>query len=553
MPRIAPIGTGGLLLAGVLAAAASESAAQGDRSREARDAERRRIVSSTDATAPVAARALLDQARTWRAESGRPAALALEKVMAATWESAPALAEDALVEWVDLRSRDRALDAADLDALPSGWTGAAVEELRRYLSGDWAGTPPAVPSWTRDDARLETIAQASLAAGRGWLLKHDFRRANACWSLPLRWLPLGSTSGLDLRAELASLYLKSPALDPSGTRLDALVEDLYGSKRLSYSTENDRAIQRHHMILGAVLFQRGRLRRDLGIRSALFQLERAIEKAAERDARSGAHQPLVEERRLFAETLEKVGDRTAAGRAFLRAAEAFLDLDDLAGAAAALVEASRAAGEDAAVARRAAELGELLRRRREPGPPAASADAPDDSAFEMRQRFKLAADEIAARGRRGEDRRAGAARDAARLLGALRARRPSLTGIGDVLRVERLASLLPRQCPGPDFVPRTLSAAGRPPESSGRLLVSLAGELDPFALDLPPETLLAARIAEELSEARTGAGLLVEARRVQVARSTLPEAAEALAATLRERLGGVAVVLVEAARCDAGR
>jgi tetratricopeptide (TPR) repeat protein len=245
-------------------------------------------------------------------------------------------AEQALLAWVSVVARQGWIAPANFAGLPRGWT--PVEELLRY-----AGQPEAEPSapwWMQLALRRSVLAELALAEGQAAEVRSVPSRSLRRLQVGMRIAPeyeeylfraelkRAWPSRLELaRAQLA-LLAREPALDPGARLQQAVINELFVGKAGAYRSENLEAMQRFHVTLGRWYAERRQWAGN-GSTTARFQLERAIGTAAERAARGEPYQPMQEEKLLLAGGYEQLGERAKASDMYLRAAEAFLDTDQL--------------------------------------------------------------------------------------------------------------------------------------------------------------------------------------------------------------------------------
>lgn len=433
-------------------------------------------------------------------------------VIEATYAGAERLALESLVRWVELSARRRWLSARSLDALPAAWRHAAVTDLAAYVAAPerapsrswWLGTAPA----------RNALAAVALALGHERLGKGDAAGAAARWTAGVALSPLydeyqyrSELKGVwmvraDLQAELASLYFKHPALDPQHREFSRLVADLFGGKAQAYGLGDREAIQRYHTVLGLLFAQRKEWKSRAPYMNAVFQLSNAIKTADARAPERGP-QPLPELKALLARGYAETGRTRDARATYARAAEAYLDTDDLGRAGEMLAHGRRlpgppAPGEPA--------LGVIVTSRAAiPATPktALAADAALKSSrehawifggtlaglgadFVARQRFKALADFSARAAEVGDG--AAATRYAAAALDRGVKDVHAFVDFGDLVRLRN--------------VRRTVTAPLRldaPDKIAGKAwLLSVPGETAPRRVEVSAEEVLAGRVLETL-------------------------------------------------------
>jgi tetratricopeptide (TPR) repeat protein len=442
-------------------------------------------------------------------------------------------AEAALLRLVSVLAASRRLTPSSLDGLPPTWP--PVAELRTYLE-----TPDRAPvtSWWRNPLeRRHGLSEAALALGHQAALEGDAPGAAARWEVGRRISPeyddyvFGSLRGfpvvrLDLQTALALHYFKFPSLDPGERKFNDVVQDLFRSKAGAYAAGDLAGIQRHHIVLGTIFAQKKAWGRPDQIDGALFQLDRALRAAAERDRREGTFQPLPEVRALFAEALQATGNRVQARVVAVDAGQSYLDTDGLPEAGRLLLKARGLTQESQPPQQaRITELQAILETREviagatgarlDPSSAeyAFKADGPHGWLFGRampavatdflgRQRFKALSD-LADRAR--AEGRPGIADGL-----ALRAFKiavqdvRALTGANDLVRIERVRKHATQQ-KVVDFRPLTLDrvrAAGAPPPGTPpgkRWILTDAPGGQPAYVRVEREDLVAAQVVGEFS------------------------------------------------------
>jgi hypothetical protein len=431
---------------------------------------------------------LLARARGWRPHQPAASRAALEAVMARAAREQPRLAADALVEWVDQLGAERALTLAAVDALALPADLAARRDLRAYLTRPWE--VPAGSWWRQDERRMDALARASLAVGAGMARADRPADAERCWQVAAHLFPWPSVAKVEVQTELAGLYARHPDLDGSGAKAEALVQELFEGKGLAYRRADLAAIQQYHTVLGVFLYERGVFGSATTPKSALFQLEHALNMAQRRESEGTPHQPLAELRMRLAESYGKAGRPHLAARAYVIAAQAFLDEDQLARAREAIGRARAAGGAvpsplvDLLELRAAVAAGAVVGEGRAgrlfeaPWPP------PLGDSFRERQEFKVLADlAVATR----------AVAPAARALARRRAAPLVLVGSADQLRLEAVE----RMVAGRFGIDDVLVRSAWPARADATLRKFYATSTpNPEYVYVPADTLLGARIVE---------------------------------------------------------
>ncbi|HSL49004.1 MAG TPA: tetratricopeptide repeat protein [Candidatus Deferrimicrobiaceae bacterium] len=288
-------------------------------------------------------------------------------IIARSHPTDPATAEAALLRLVSVLAGARRLTVERLDGLPPGWT--PVVELRRYL--ERPDREPVTSWWRNPLERRHILTEAALALGHQTALEGDTSGAATRWEVgrkiapeydhyvgPLRGFPVVR---LDLQTALALHYFRFPSLDPGERKFKDVIQDLFRSKAGAYRADDLLGIERHHIVLGTIFAQKKVWGRRGQIDGALFQLDNALKAAAKRDTRDGTFQPLPEIRAMLAEALLANREPDQARAAYVDAAQAYLDTDELREAAGTLQEVRRLTG---AAQTRIAQLQMVLETRR---------------------------------------------------------------------------------------------------------------------------------------------------------------------------------------------
>lgn len=500
----------------------------------------------------------------------------------------PQVAETSLIRLVGVLARSRRISIETLADVAPGWSSPALAELRAYV-----GAPPKSPPprwWLGTSARRQALGEVALALGHERLLAGDPAGAAARWETAVHVAPgfdeydSGALRDqnmvrLDLLTELASLYYKFPRLDPGGQRFEASLNLLFQSKGDAYRARDLRAIQRHHTILGTIFAQTGRWSGPAPF-NALFQLEHALQAAAELDRREETYQPLPELRALLGDARRAVGDGARAHTAYLAAAAAYLDADALDQAAEMLKRAdAQQAAAPASERTRRDQLEVVLQTRRavegaagaalDPRAPGYAFRADGASAwlhgtslaalpadFVQRQRFKTLAD-LSARSREAGQAEA-AETYAAEAFRAAEEGGQRLTGPADLVRLKRLVpqatqnrtgalkpvSVAPRATAPSATAPSAPAATPARPAPAGKTwTVPLGTRSAPAAVTVDPDDVLDARIKRELKKADPGAADVPY--RVQGGRVQIPDSPKARdVKPILERVPGVKGVTV---------
>jgi len=379
-------------------------------------------------------------------------------------------------------------------ALPRGWMATAVDELSTYIEKPQANVSVWRWWWQRPQ-RMAVSAEVATAMGRRLLNNPEtgVRDAAACWEgmvrarpqlaeevaaeemgrLPQPW---GVVSVLRMYQELAALYQKNKPLDPTSTKLTAVVNELFRGKAVAIAENRPAVSQPFHMALAQIFAKQAIW--DNGVAGARYQLEETLRDADQRQQREGFFHPLPEIKALLARAYSNIpGQAAQAPGMYLRAAIAYLDTD-------ALDEAARMT--NSAPADASAALRHIIQARRTPAkaalPPASGLITTE---FLARQRFKIAAD-LASSGT--EEERIGAALTAYNIVSM---EHPVLVGTGDVVRWKSVESAMLTSLNAP---PSTwvIMPASDPTGSAIRLTIE--GENRPLQVPVTADAQLAARV-----------------------------------------------------------
>ena len=434
-------------------------------------------------------------------------------IIEATYAQAESSAIQSLVSWVELLARRRWISARSLGALPPEWKHAAVTDLAAYIA---APERAPSPSWWRSVASTRNaLAAVALALGHERLGQGDEARAAARWNAGVVIAPPydqyqydSALKGAwivraDLQSELASLYFKHPALDPQRQQFTRLVQDLFGGKAEAYKLGDRGAIQRYHTVLGLLFAQRNEWTSSSTYTNAIFQLSNAIKTADARQQERGP-QPLPELKALLAKGYAATGRPQEARPTYARAAEAYLETDDLVRAREMLEWVRRITGPTLP----AEPALDVIITSRSAIPQTSSASLAAESSlqssrehawifggtlpglsaeFVARQRFKALAD-LSTRARELGDP-AAATRYAAAALNRGVTDVGSLIDFGDLVRLRNVRKAVTD--------PVRLDPAGG--KTSGKSwLLSVSGEASSRRVEVSPEVVLAGRVLETL-------------------------------------------------------
>lgn len=459
---------------------------------------------------------LFEKGRDWRQHHPGAARRAFEAVMA-RWREQPVLAQRALVEWVDQMGRTRALTPFAVDGLPFDDSFAPFSDLRAYVSRPWVR--PASDNWWLGGGfpsdRMDALARASLALGSAMLLENRPEDAERCWQTSAGLFGEPSVAKVEVQTELAGLYARHPELDLSAVKADQLIQELFLEKGRAYRRGDLASIQQYHTVLGVFLFEREIYGTKTNPRSAIFQLDHALDMAERREKGGTPHQPLAELRKRLAESYEKAKMRDLAGPKYLMAVQAFLDEDQLEQArdAVARLDALGAGGTNVPTPLRSLlDLREQLRGSssvegadvraerlfREPWSPQLS------SAFRERQEFKVLADLAT---------RSGSVALASKALARTRKAPLVLVGTSDYVRLEGVERLVATRYQIEEVIVR--SAWPSKSDTASRKLYA-ASTPNPEFIYLAPDTLLGARLTEHAGVPPEGTSMSLDDGRLVI-------------------------------------
>jgi tetratricopeptide (TPR) repeat protein len=407
-------------------------------------------------------------------------------------------AEAALVSWVEIIARRDNVDEHQLEALPQNWNTTALPPLSAVLRGDLSGATN--NWWMESGPRREVWARFLLAVGQQSAPSHP-QIMEGIWQTGLKIVKSDhrSASSLELRRALALLYVRYPDLDPTGSKLREVVEQIFEDKMGAIQSNDLEAEQRYHTVLGLIFAGQQKWGSDYDPYSAAFQLRRTVEVAEERYRKEGIYQPLPEIKDLRVKVYEKTNRLAEATKARWESILAYMDSDQLDRAGQSL-EAFQTSGEfDKAT------LGSLLKLRRDaattPGQQKSlliselSAFGPTTGVSEeflQRQQFKALADLVAGSDGGAEMESVQAALKAFSL--AVEQHVP-LIGVNDLGRWQAVHQKLVNSVGGRSE--RMQVGPGGPGGSAGLKMV-LPGSTVPQSVEVSPQTLQAAHVARVL-------------------------------------------------------
>jgi tetratricopeptide (TPR) repeat protein len=116
----------------------------------------------------------------------RVARTGYELIMAREYSEQPDKADQALVRWTLLTSRQGWISADSLDALPQNWKTASVTELRKYWEDPATSSPP-WHWWLATNELRHVVLDVALVAGRQLVNDQQPQEAIRCWETALQF------------------------------------------------------------------------------------------------------------------------------------------------------------------------------------------------------------------------------------------------------------------------------------------------------------------------------------------------------------------------------
>ncbi len=309
------------------------------------DVPRRRVVEVYQNLPAAEAQTLLSALPDWELQFPRVVKNGYETVVKKARGDYGHVAEESLLLWADLLARKNQISLVSFDNMPAQWGPATT--LRGWLEYLDNPSDPERPSPDIgfDPASRHVFARLALAAGARHLSAGRPRAAATVWESGLEVAPrLQEYDSLrreyqsfslvrsDLITELAFLYFQHPDVGAGSERLDKLADltnELFDIKGDAYQSGDVEAIQRLHTALGLIYVKMDEWGPDNAPGNAHFQLKYAIANADEREKITGFYQPLPELKSFLAGGQRKLGMPREAGWNYLRAAQGYLDIDQL--------------------------------------------------------------------------------------------------------------------------------------------------------------------------------------------------------------------------------
>jgi hypothetical protein len=429
-----------------------------DRQDEARRAYRAAAQADPDDPAPRAglldtyrqvggddAQVLLRLGEDWEPRFPDIAAQAYRMAIDAAHRTRSPLAEEALLRHVRLMASRDARAPAVIAQLSRDWPPVAMLEAF-YESPSNARTRA---SWWLDTReRAQILARVALAIGQQHVAAGRPAAAESYWTAARMFADAGTAEALDLKRELALLYVRHDSLDPGNRKFDELERELFAEKGGVLAARDLEAAQRYHTVLGQIYAMRGTWESTRRGWNAIDQLSWALQAAEQREAGGHVRQPLPELRMLLARGHEATARGGGPGL-YLQAAADYIDVDDLPNAAVALELApatQRAALKRLLNYRHALATGEgAARCRADEIATAARGVASLGESFMARQHFRILSDCL--------DIVPAAQRPAlaAEAMTLMVDGDVSLIGSGDLLRLEKATSAVRERATWPDY------------------------------------------------------------------------------------------------------
>src|SRR5271165_1064644 len=196
----------------------------------------------------------------------------------------------ALWRWLHLKVQQQTLTPEALESIPVTVSPQRLPQAISYLH-DPGCDPTRLADWWQSVPWIGVGADLGLASGQKYLAEKP-ERAAACWerviaqnshmmdqiAIELEERPGasfsdGPASVLGLYENLAALYQSIPDLDPGGTKLKRMVQQLFEGKWMYIRQKNREATQAFHTTLAIIFLARGELGNEQEPSSAIFQLK----------------------------------------------------------------------------------------------------------------------------------------------------------------------------------------------------------------------------------------------------------------------------------------
>ncbi len=322
-----------------------------------------RILSTKRRLGPQQANQLLSLAA--RIEEARQPELAAEAFSAVVWltyKDETRLAVNACQRWADVMAGCERLGRSELTLLPSPpeWEHDCIRQLHALVSGPATATNH-FQWWLEDGQLYRRHISASILRlrAREALAKENAQEAMEILELGLELAPPVDSYKdppiknkpwifLEIARDLARVYSRLmdkevkdlPRVNRLSEKFRSLEKKIYGPKGDAIMRGDYPAMQKFHTTLGFIYAEREQWNSTGVANNGIFQLDHAID-AADKwyERRNGPFQPLPRLKRLLAEGLAHEKRFADATGQYVAAAEAFLDTDDLNGAAASVAAA----------------------------------------------------------------------------------------------------------------------------------------------------------------------------------------------------------------------
>jgi tetratricopeptide (TPR) repeat protein len=450
--------------------------------------------------------------------------------------------DGAIARWLDVASQRRIAIDHLMSALPADVSASPpINDLRQYLARPWS-VPASTNWWMRTSVRRLSLARLALALGDRMVGADSASSAAQCWSIALTFGGGSDESApilLDLQRSLAVLYSGHPEVEGVVAKLAALENAMFQSKAMFIASHDSLAQQRFHTALGIIFAQRKQWRSSQFAHDAIFQLEAALRVAGARDASTRTYQPLPLLHELLAAGYQAIGDGPKARTTSLRAAQSYLDVDDIARADSILAGLNTAPADPMMrLVRRRDRIARLSSRVTESGECEVSGRTELESlpaAFAARQRFKLLATCATLVSAEARVRLASGAVSLATSTTAV------LTGVGDLARLDEARSIVSSHLGIRADAPNIVRGSPRATRDSAAVNVAIWLGDEPSFIPLRSQDRIAANVAAVT--AGVGPGLEVRIWEGNVRIISVPTGVqrEALGAQIK-RVPGVAGV-----------
>jgi len=257
---------------------------------------------------------------------------AFETVMA-QHERAPRAAADAAVAWAEVRANTGTLSAGAFERLPAGWTlpflGSVADAIRGKWTFSFVNTPPPFVRYAAS-AVGKSAADALLVAGERAKAYTLYDRAMTEGFLPREQEQIAELKGLPVvYLDAAVQMARISTADGDKAGFTTVEQRLFSEKFRGYESQNWKAIQRMHTVLGTIYAERNQWTSENPLTNATFQLTQAIDAAKHREEIEHVVQPLPYLHETLANGYRSQGNADLAAKEDLAAARDYLDVDAL--------------------------------------------------------------------------------------------------------------------------------------------------------------------------------------------------------------------------------